>query len=193
MRKVTLMLAFVSFFLLAANVRAIDICDVNHLPLYASANSSMLFMVPESIVQTKLANLSQPMKITYWVADSNFNVVDEGSLLKFADCWLCEFTGKTSDFYGNCGPTPFRKSDQFVVYFTAKDFVQKVEFNRTVLVNPEGLKIKAIVDDSGTVKITVVAPLDANEVWLSLYNAVDGKRIQDYDRTQLTPGQYGGT
>ena len=139
MRKVVLVLAFVSFVLLAGNVRAADVCDVEYLPQYVSANSSALFIVPETTVQSKMHNLSQPMKVTYWIADSDFNVVDEGSLLKFGDCWVCEFSGKFGDFYGSCGPTPFRDSGQYKMYFTGKDFYSEKEFNRTILIHGEQL------------------------------------------------------
>jgi len=192
MRKVGLMLAFVSLILLAANVQASNMCNLEHLPSYPSVNSSMLLIIPTLTVQTKLANLSHPMKISYWVVDSYFNVIDEGALLKFNDCWLCEFSGKRGDFYGNCGPTPFRGSGQFRIHFTAKDFSREVEFNKTILIHQEGLAAGVNVDTSGNVKITVDAPTDTNEVWMSLYNADDGKLIQDFNKTDLRVGDYPG-
>jgi hypothetical protein len=98
MRRIGLLLAIVSLIMLSANVQAFSICDYNHLPSYPSANSSMLLIIPRMTISTALSNLTSPMKISYWVSDDLFNVLDEGSLIKFDDCWVCEFSGKVSNF-----------------------------------------------------------------------------------------------
>ncbi|MBN2330411.1 MAG: hypothetical protein JXC85_01220 [Candidatus Aenigmarchaeota archaeon] len=192
MRKIGLLLAIVSFIALSANARAFNICDYNHLPSYPSANSSMLLIIPRLTVETTLSNLTHPMKVSYWVSDEFFNVIDEGSLLKFNDCWVCEFSGKVSNFYGNCGPTPFRNSGQYRMYYTAKDFYKEIEFNKTVLVHSLGMASGVSVDANGNVKITVDAPTNSNEVWMTLFDAETGDIIQDFNRTNLEKTEYPG-
>jgi hypothetical protein len=186
MRKVGMMLAFVSLVLLSVNVQASNLCDIEQLPSYVSANSSMLMVIPRSTVQAKMGNLTHPMKIIWVLRNVDFAFLDEGSFIKFNDCWVCEFSGKVSNFYGNCGPTPLRESGQFRLYFTAKDFTKSVEFNRTVLVHEEGLAAGVSVDDNGDVHITVDAPTDTREVWMTLYDADDGSLVQDFNKTELT-------
>ncbi len=194
MRRIGLLLAIVSLIMLSANAQAFSICDYNHLPSYPSANSSMLLIIPRMTVDTTLSNMTSPMKISYWVSDELFNVLDEGSLIKFNDCWVCEFSGKVSNFYGNCGPTPFRNSGQYTLYYTGKDFYKEIEFNKTILVHSLGLASGVNVNAEGTVSITVDAPTNSNQVWMSLFNAETGNVIQEFNRTNLVetefPGRY---
>lgn len=192
MRRIGLLLAIVSFIIISADAQAFNICDYNHLPSYPSANSSMLLIIPRLTVDTTLSNLTHPMKISYWVSDELFNVLDEGSLKKFNDCWVCEFSGKVSNFYGSCGPTPFRSSGQFRMYYTAKDFYNEIEFNKSVLVHSLGLAAGVYVDAEGTVSITVDAPTNSNQVWMSLFDAETGDVIQEFNRTELEGTQFPG-
>jgi len=195
MKRAGLITAFALFFLLSVNASAIStICDLETLPSYPSANSSTLMIIPRSFVQEHMGNFSQPMKISWVLRDMDFFVLDEGAFIKFKDCWVCEFSGKTSNFYGSCGPTPLRSSGQFTLYFTAKDFSREQEFNRTVIVHSLMLAAGVNVDSTGKVLITVDAPTNTQEVWMTLYSADDGRLIQDYNRTslkaELYPGRY---
>jgi hypothetical protein len=199
MAKIGPMLAFYVVFLYVAafsapGVQAINICDMKQLPLYMSANSSSLMIVPKSLVQSNLSTLSQPMKVTYWVIDSGWNVIDEGALDSYNDCWLCEFSGKVSDFDASCGPTPFRSGGQFLVKFKAKDFDEVVELESTILVHPKTMSSGTSVDENGNVAITVDAPTDSSSVWVTLYDASDGSMMTDFNATNMTksdfPGRY---
>jgi hypothetical protein len=182
--KLAFILAFVFLVLLSVNVHA-SLCDFEYLPSYPSANSSMLLMVPKATTRTRLANMTQPMKISYLVVDGDFNIVDEGALSKFNDCWICEFSGVASNFHGSCGPTPFRKSGEFNITFTARDFNDRIEFSKAIDIRPQALLVGTQVDSSGTVGITVEAPIDTEEVWMSLYNAQTGQPLDDYNRSEL--------
>lgn len=192
MKKLVFLLAFLSIFLLPVDVQASSLCDLEYLPTYPSVNSSMLLTVPRAVIQTKLDNLTAPMKITFWVVDDNYNVVDEGALFLFNDCWICEFSGKVSNFYGMCGPTPFKSSGKFSIYFTARDFENRVEFNRTIIVHQDILNAGVNVDSSGDVHITVDAPTDTQDVWMTLFNAGSGESVKNFNKTSLRKGDYPG-
>jgi len=192
MRKLLLAASLVLFFIFTGNVQASNICDYDYVPTYPSVNSTMLLVVPRSTVDTQMGDLVDPSKVVWVVRKVDYSFVDEGSMLKYNDCWVCEFSGKTTDFYGNCGPTPFRTGGSFMLYFTAQDFERMVEFNKTIAIQPEKMASGISVDDSGTVRITADVPINANEVWITLFNAQSGDVIQDFNRTALIKGTYPG-
>ena len=192
MRKSWFLLASVLFLLLPVNVQASNICDFSEIPSYPSLNSSMLLIIPRSTAQTQLSGLSEPIKIGWELRETDLNFLDWGSMLKFNDCWVCEFSGEISNFYGNCGPTPFRKSGEFLLSYIAKDFGNEKEFNRSILIHSKKMSVGVNVDSNGVVHITVDAPTNTEEVWVSLYDAETGEGVQGFQKTNLTGSDYPG-
>ncbi len=195
MKKTGFLAATILFCLLAGSVHAANICDVdNQLPAYPSVNGSMLLVIPESEVDSRLSSLSEPMKILWQPVDfETYNYFGfGGSMRRFNGCWICELTGKQADFEGMCGPTPFTKSGQFRVDFRAMDFTHTVEFNRTMVVYAQKMSIGTNIDSDGVVHITADTPTSTKEVWITLYDAEDGDKISNYDKVNLTESQYAG-
>lgn len=193
MKKTGFLLAFVLLFLFVGNVQAGNICDSNKLPSYPSVNSSMLLIIPETEVDARLSALSGPMKIRWEVRDSYWLLVDYGGAMhKFNDCWICELSGKTANFNGNCGPTPFKYGGQFRVYFFASDFDNEVDFNTTVVIHTQKMSTGVNIDSDGVVHITADTPTSTKEVWVTLYDAEDGDMIGNYDKVNLTAGNFPG-
>ena len=178
--------------MLPGGALASSLCDLEYLPAYPSANSSSLLIIPTAAADSILANLSHPMKITWIVRDNDYRIIDEGAMQRFGTCWLSEFSGKFGNFYGTSGPTPFRGSGVYTVYFSARDFSNSVEFNRSVIIHEDILSAGVNVDSSGKVLMTVDTPTDTKEVFLTIYSASDGRLIQGYNSTKLRETSYPG-
>jgi hypothetical protein len=203
MKKTGFLLAIALLFLLVGNVQAANICDSKKIPSYPSVNGSMLLIIPASEVDSKLSGLSSPMRIRWDVLDQDFYYIDYGgSLQKFGDCWICEFSGKESTFEGSCGPTPFKMDGQFRIDFAASDFDhpatypeetnEEIKFNRTINIHSETMGSGVNVDSDGDVHITVDTPHNTEEVWVTLYDAEDGEMVSGFDKINLTPTLYTG-
>lgn len=198
MSKTVFLVAAVLFFLLAGNVRADNICDLTKLPPHPSVNSSMLFIIPTTEVNnnvTKLYTLSDPIRLHWDLREMSLKYLGTGTMDKFGDCWICEFSGKGAGFNGECGPTPFKTSGNFLMDFFANDFDTSLEFNRSnFLIHSETTDSGINIDSEG-LHITVDTPPNLLELpTMTIYDAEDGEMLDLFDEVNLTarpsPGRY---
>ncbi|MCD6495787.1 MAG: hypothetical protein J7K54_00795 [Candidatus Aenigmarchaeota archaeon] len=194
MSKTGIVAAFVLFLMFAQAASAENICDSQRLPFYPSVNSSMILVIPTSEVSSRLSELSGPVSIGWEARDASLYTVRWGSMHKFGDCWICEFSGTDSNFNGNCGATPFMEGGQYNIYFYADDFSHDIEFNRSMLIYTQRMTTGVNVGDDGVVYITADTPTSTEDVWLTLFNADDGEMVTGFDKVNLTqtpfPGRY---
>ncbi|UCD02840.1 MAG: hypothetical protein JSV63_03595 [Candidatus Aenigmatarchaeota archaeon] len=178
-------------------------CDLTKLPPHPPANASMIFIIPKQHVNsnaTGLYTLSDPIRISWdlWTPSWIF-LGKSGSMHKYGECWICEFSGKTADFEGSCGPTPFDSSGIYLMNFLAQDIDSSVKFNRTnIVIHSETITIGA-KKGKGGVNITAATQPDVvDPPTITMYDAVTGESLSlsgygDDPSVEMEEGTHPGT
>ncbi|MBN1896372.1 MAG: hypothetical protein JW789_01435 [Candidatus Aenigmarchaeota archaeon] len=192
MKKSVFLAAMIAFTMFSGSVLAEEICDFKLIPANPSVNGSVIVVVPTYFVASNLSNLTGAMRIEWDIQDPiEHNLVARGLLHRFGDCWVCEFSGKYSNFEGNCGPSPFRYSGNYLFNGYAFNYDKSVYFDWDVPVNSKTMKHAInIVDDD--VYISVEAPIDTEYVSIKIYDAYTGKIVDDVEKKNLTKGNSSG-
>ncbi len=179
MRKALFALAVALFlsFMVPALSQAADICEQDTVPYYPSYNSSMLLIIPTDEVSSWMAGLSVPLEVKWELSDSiTHDPLDWGSMNKFGDCYVCEFSSSPS-FDASCGPTPFTHAGSYDMEFFANDISGDAYFNRTgFTMYPKTIESITINIIDNDVHVNLYAPMSV-EASVNLYDAQTGKLL----------------
>ncbi len=195
-----------AFFLavfMSAGAQATNICDLMNIPYFPTVNRSMILIIPTDEVNQRLASLGEPLKISWDVRynkdhDYAYQLVHDyawGSMQRYNDCYICEFSGDRGDFDGDCGPVPITEPGVYDVTFYANSFSKMVEFNRSLEVRAidsiGALEMIMTVDDD-VVHVTADVPVTTNQIWINVYDKATGDTIPGYEYRSLNSTSVAG-